>query len=99
MMTRPKKPQIQALKKYKLCDCPPPNEFDNAEREAWDETVALIKHCRRTGIKVPIKIPSDLAGKWSKEQKAVWMLAKAGVTKAEKRVEAAQRRAKARATT
>ncbi len=70
-------------------DCPPPNKFDSAEREAWDETVALIKHCRRTGIKVPIKIPSDLAVKWSKEQKAVWMLAKAGVTKEERRVEAA----------
>ncbi len=27
-------------------DCPPPNELDSAEREAWDETVALIKHCR-----------------------------------------------------
>ncbi len=26
-------------------DCPPPNEFDSAEKEAWDETVALIRHC------------------------------------------------------
>ena len=48
-------------------DCPPPIEFDSAERKAGDETVALIKHCRRTAIKVPIKIPSDLEGKWSKE--------------------------------
>ena len=46
--------------------CPPPNEFYSAEREACDETVALVKHCRKTGIKLPIKIPSNLAGKWSK---------------------------------
>ena len=62
-------------------DCPPPNEFVSEEREAWDETAALVQHCRRTGIEVPIKIPSDLARKWSKKQKAVWMLAKAGVAK------------------
>ncbi len=61
--------------------------------------ILVTSDCRRTGIKVPIKIPSDLAGKWSKAQKAVWMLAKAGVIKVERRVEAAQRRAKAKATT
>ena len=36
----------------------------------------LVKLCRKTGTKVPVKIPSDLDGKWSKAQKLIWPVAK-----------------------
>ncbi len=49
--------------------CPPPAHSTDQENEAWEDTVALIRHCKKTGIKVPVKIPSDLDGKWSKAQK------------------------------
>ena len=51
--------------------CPPPNDHKDDEKNAWDDTVALVRHCRRMGTKVPIKIPSDLDGKWSKAHKSV----------------------------
>ena len=55
---------------------PPLAKLTPEEKEAWDETVAAVKSCRITWTKVAIKIPSDLDGKWSNAQKAMWPAAK-----------------------
>jgi hypothetical protein len=52
--------------------CPPPTKLTLEEKEACDETAAVVGRCRITGTKVSIKIPSDLDGKWSNTQKATW---------------------------
>jgi len=43
--------------------CPPPANLTDQEKDAWEDTVALVRHCRKTGTKLPVKIPSDLDGK------------------------------------
>jgi len=56
--------------------CPPLAKLKPEEKKAWDETVVVVGHCRIAGTKVSIKIPSDLDGKWSNAQKAMWHAAK-----------------------
>jgi len=43
--------------------CPPPVKLTREEKEAWGETVVVVRRCRIEGTKVSIKIPSDLDGK------------------------------------
>jgi hypothetical protein len=79
--------------------CPPPADLTDQEKGAWEDTVALVKHCRKTGTKVPVKIPSDLDGKWNKAQKLIWAAAKTELQKVERRMAAVRRRAAVRKST
>ena len=53
----------------------------------------LVKLCRKTGIKVPVKIPSNLDGNWNNMQKHVWAKTKVELQRVERRLYAARRRA------
>jgi hypothetical protein len=54
-----------------LPHCPPPTYLADQETNAWGDTFALVKHCKKTENKVHIKIPSDFDGKWNKAQKLI----------------------------
>jgi len=73
--------------------CPPPPHLSDVEKDTWLDTVALVKLCRQQGTKVPVKIPSDLDGKWSNAQKLIWVAAKAELNKVKRRMDAVRRRA------
>jgi hypothetical protein len=79
--------------------CPPPSKYTNEEKEAWVETVAYIKICRKEEIKVPIKVPSEFHVKWSQEQMIMWTLANAEVKKLQASLNVGWRRAVAREAT
>jgi len=49
--------------------CSPPDELDDQEKDAWEDTAEFVKLCRKTSTKVPVKIPSDLDGKLNKAHK------------------------------
>ena len=79
--------------------CPPPDKYTKEEKEAWVETVAYIRICRKEGIKFPIKVPSEFHVKWSPEQMAIWAVAKVEVKKLQARLTDVRRRAVARGAT
>ena len=55
-----------------LSHCSPPTNYTHAEKEAWANTVVVAGQCHKEGSKVPMRIPSDLDGKWNYAQKALW---------------------------
>ncbi len=73
--------------------CPPPKDLTDQEKDAWESTVALVWYCMKTGIKLPVQIPSDLDGKWSNAHKLIWAVAKTELQKVERRITAVRRRA------
>jgi len=82
-----------------LPPCPPPSHYTMEEKEAWVQTVAFLRLCRKEGNKLHVKIPSDLACKWSKEQKAVWPKAKHELKKLQNMLNAVRGRAAIRKAT
>ena len=59
-----------------LPHCPPPSNYTPEEKEAWVDTAAIVKQCRKEESNVPLNIPSDLDGKRSYAQNEVWPTAK-----------------------
>ena len=76
--------------------CLLPTKYTDLENQSWEDTCALVKLSRHTGVKVPVKIPSDIDKKWNKAQKLFWALAKTEVEKVQRRIDAVKWRADTR---
>ena len=50
---------------------PPPIHYTVQEKEAWVETVAFVRLCRKEGNKLLVTNPGYLECKWSTDQKTV----------------------------